>query len=400
MKKKIIRKLILACVGAGCLAITLATTTYAWYSMNNAAETDGFTFNASAGSGFLISTDGENFFHTLSEEDIIKGIITSTAPNSYKLDEDNQLIYKIGDRETIIKNDELKKEYKKVIQLFPVTSYDGVKIENMKRVSVNTSENGSKYAILDLYFKTTSDDKNDNLKYDIYLDGKDYDDGYEQASRTRIWSNNPTKIKLKASDKTDKVVMTTYYYNDAISNYELKNFRTDDEIYAYTSNTFRFSVNDLGYVKTDDEGNVIYDKENTNVPLIYEISDDKKYDLGSYATNYSGEDQVLTRKYSYSNNGMFTYFNSTRPYAQLTPLDYDDEEVQHLIKNNVQTLTDDRICVSIRSGEITKAQMKFWIDGWDGDCFDEISGYLDEEGNQVEVNPINIQLLFNSKKVD
>jgi len=73
---------------------------------------------------------------------------------------------------------------------------------------------------------------------------------------------------------------------------------------------------------------------------------------------------------------------------------------QNLVQNNIQALTDDKICVSIKSGEITKVQMKFWIDGWDGDCFDEISGYTDEEGIQHEVVPINIQLLFNSKKVD
>lgn len=391
MKKKIIRKLILACVGAGCLAITLATTTYAWYSMNNAAETDGFTFNASAGSGFLISVDGINYKHTLSKTDMIKGLIIGTSPENYMLNEDGNVVYKFDN--SITEEKDLLKLYQNVIQLYPVTSFDGVTMENLKRVEVKTAAKNSKYAVLDLYFKTTTDDKNDNLKYDIYLDGKDYDDGYEQASRTRIWSNKATKIDLNAS-------MTTYYYNDNNNNYELRNFHEGDSIYAYTSNTFRFSVNDLGYVKTDDNGNETYDKENTNVPLIYEISDDKKYDLGSYATNYSGDDFELKRKYTADNNGMFTYHNNERTQSPLEALDYDDELVQHLIKNNVQTLTDDKICVSIRSGEISKAQIKFWIDGWDGDCFDAISGHLDDEGKEVEVNPINIQLLFNSKKVD
>jgi hypothetical protein len=263
----------------------------------------------------------------------------------------------------------------------------------MKDVKVNTSQNGSKYSILNLYFKTAASLAEDNMKYDIYLDGNDYDDGHQKASRTRVWSSVATKITLNES-------MNTYYFNSNKNEYELKNFKKDDVIEAYTSNTFRFSVNDLGYVKTDEFGNTYCEKENSNEPLIYEISDDKKYDLGSYATNYSGEDFDLTKKYNYLNNGMCTYYNNVRSYAKIVPLNYESELVQHLVQNNVQELTDDKVCVSIKSGEITKVQMKFWIDGWDGDCFDEISGYTDEEGIQHEVVPINIQLLFNSKKVD
>ena len=350
---KLIRKLVLGCITVGFLATTLAATTYAWYKLGNAAFADTFELKTSTTEGFLVSVDGVNFKHTLSESDMIKGILTSTCLDKYILNEDGKLVDTFDG--TVIEDANLNDYYKKAIQMYPVTSYDGVTILNMKDVKVNTSQNGSKYSILNLYFKTAASLAEDNMKYDIYLDGNDYDDGHQKASRTRVWSSVATKITLDES-------MDTYYFNSNTNEYELKHFKKDDVIEAYTSNTFRFSVNDLGYVKTDEYGNTYYEKENNNEPLIYD--------------------------------------NHVRSYAKIIPLAYESELVQNLVQNNIQALTDDKICVSIKSGEITKVQMKFWIDGWDGDCFDEISGYTDEEGIQHEVVPINIQLLFNSKKVD
>lgn len=69
MISSIRRKVALACVAVLTLALTAVTTTYAWFSMNDAAWVEGFQMDVNATDDLLISADGVNFKQSLSYKD-------------------------------------------------------------------------------------------------------------------------------------------------------------------------------------------------------------------------------------------------------------------------------------------------------------------------------------------
>ena len=136
---------------------------------------------------------------------------------------------------------------------------------------------------------------------------------------------------------------------------------------VYTSNAIRYSV---------------VDTTNETPAIIYEPTNE--HDLGSYATDYSGNDAELNKLYNAKYNAMYTYYNNIRENAQLGNklLSYEDKP------ETVRELTEDTIITRVSAGSgINKLTFRFWLEGWDADCFDGLS------------KSINVKLLFNSKRV-
>ena len=410
---KIARKLILGVVTTGFVAATLAATTYAWYKLNNAAFTEDFTFNSSTTDGFLVSIDGKKFQHKLSTVDMVKAMLVGKDPSKYVFDEKANVI-DIKNGNKVLDNAGLAEAYLKLIKLEPVTSQNGVTITNLSKTVVNeVNETSSKYVYFNLYFKTFGETAEEKKTYNLYLDGMGYDDGHYSAPRTRVWSDESTTVDLTEN-------MTTY----------TKTYQKGEKISVYTSNASRFSIQDLGYTRVVEEE--IVDEEdpekitivtrntttNPNGPAkLYELSDDREYDLGSFATDYDSTTDTSTRTqeekneldklYNSNYNAMYTYYNNIKTEDKLdNKLPHFDTDLPQTIRSLTKItesggiINSEEVFATVTSGEITKVAFRFWIEGWDGDCFDGLPGYLDEEGKEQEVNPINVQLLFNSIKVD
>ena len=410
---KIARKLILGVVTTGFVAATLAATTYAWYKLNNAAFTEDFTFNSSTTDGFLVSIDGKKFQHKLSTVDMVKAMLVGKDPSKYVFDEKANVV-DIKNGNKVLDNAGLAEAYLKLIKLEPVTSQNGVTITNLSKTVVNeVNETSSKYVYFNLYFKTFGETAEEKKTYNLYLDGMGYDDGHYSAPRTRVWSDESTTVDLTEN-------MTTY----------TQTYQKGEKISVYTSNASRFSIQDLGYTRVVEEE--IVDEEdpekitivtrntttNPNGPAkLYELSDDREYDLGSFATDYDSTTDTSTRTqeekneldklYNSNYNAMYTYYNNIKTEDKLdNKLPHFDTDLPQTIRSLTKItesggiINSEEVFATVTSGEITKVAFRFWIEGWDGDCFDGLPGYLDEEGKEQEVNPINVQLLFNSIKVD
>jgi hypothetical protein len=189
----------------------------------------------------------------------------------------------------------------------------------------------------------------------------------------------------------------------------------DSVVEVYTSNAFRFSIQDLGYEVTE-EIEVVDENDPTKVKIetykttskanlkeayIFEIADSEelKYNLGSYATKYNvGSTQnftILDKLYNADYNAMYVYYNDVRKRDPLTSLLPDTHP------DTITDLSGKQILTTVESGKVTKISLKFWLEGWDADCFDGIAGTFNEEtGEVLNSNPINVSLLFNSIKVD
>jgi hypothetical protein len=385
---KLIRKLILGLATTGFVAVTLAATTYAWYKLGNAAFTKDFEFNASTTEGFLVSVDGNIFKHKLSTEDIVKAMIIGKSPSNFKFDEKGNLL-DLRNNNLKLEGKNLATVYQSVIQLEPVTSQNGKTITNLSKTVVNdVNESSSKYAYFYLYFKTVADKTEENKTYNIYLDGLGYDDGHVSAPATSIWSDKATKVNLVAN-------MTTYS----------KEYLKDESVEVFTSNASRFSVQDLGFLTEVEEP--IYSEDNpeeqigtrtistTTKPdgeaITFELSENRSYDLGSFATDYNGSDEELKKLYSSEYNAMYTYYNNIKTEDTLeNKLPHFDTDLPQTIKSlttidsNGGKINTKEVVATVKSGEVTKVAFRFWIEGWDGDCFDGLPGYLDSKYEAVE----------------
>ena len=129
--------------------------------------------------------------------------------------------------------------------------------------------------------------------------------------------------------------------------------------------------------------------------LIYEISDDRKYDLGSYATNYDAycasngitPDSLEHNLYDCNSTAQYTYYNNLRSYAKQTPMEYSSLQsfnvINHLITNaenkdeNSEYYQKRQYFTTIKSGDKPhKLTFRFWLEGWDADCFEGISSSI------------------------
>ncbi len=350
---KILRKLIISVVSLVAVVICFIATTYAWFDVNSEANVEGFNFTAISGEGFVVSVDGSNYGSFLTNKQMKYAMVRGYKPNEYTI-ENNKLYNNSG---VEVSDSEVDKILQKEILLYPLTSNDGISLQNI--IGSTAATTSGKFIEFDIYFKTTSDVAEDKRSYDIYVCGEDLTqmDG-SKVEKTSIVSHDVDVIAPARNLVT---------YNGTPEGLIVGPEQAVKSVNVYTSNSLRFSIQDTTL--------------DTPKATIYELTNE--FDLGSYATDYDGDDAELQRLYSAKYNAGFTHYNNTRPDDPITELKYEDKP------ETVRTLTDEQIITNVTAGSgEKKLTFRFWLEGWDADCFDGLS------------KSMSVKLLFNSIKVD
>ncbi len=450
LKRKMnLRKLILGVSAIGMLSLTLTTSTYAWFKISSEAKVEGFDFEVIGGKGFMVSIDGGTYTNDLKTEQIQKAIAVAYGSGRYEIgyetDQDGKItesdvLYAISydlsgnKKKTKVTNVEATVEKLiREVELLPVTTKNGIKFTDLYNSSVSVSS--GRFLEFSVYFKSTSNNEKDNLKYDIYLDGYGGLDNDGNKILPTKFTSSITNVPLNSGMNTFE-----YYEDEGVTKKRLKNYSAGEKINVYSSNAARISAvtSDLvhhnehwkltadekfiegkkyyistinGYeeatvlVDDDVDENTYYEYQaaydeyvaDENTSLIYEINDTENINtnLGSYATNY---DEVTTDytndyfEYSSKCNAMFTYYNNLKRSAQISPLDY--EALPKTIKS-LPTDSSDKIkssdyspITTVSSGEDAKyVTFRFWLEGWDADCFDGLT------------KSISVRLALGSKRI-
>lgn len=457
MKK--LRKLIILGSATVLTAASLTTSTWAWFKINSTAKVESFDFEVVGGLGFEVSIDGTNYYSDLNTEQIQKAIAVSYDPSIYQIkayDADGnsapETLYKLNSSSNefeALSDEEAEKEVAQVmknIKLLPATTKDGVNFTDLFNSTYYTTS--GRFLEFGVYFKTTSDNTKDNIKYDIYLNGYEGQNKYGDNLVRTIFTSKTTEISLSAnmtvalpnadgtktiqtlqSANGDKI--TVYSSNAARISTTVSNLTKVVESYTVTTDTDYDSSKTYYILSSENEyeevtitefadGVTYYEyipasefyAEDASTSVIYEINDTENLntDLGSYATDY---DEVLADGESHTNNyylynkdcnAMYTYYNNLRSEdSGLTgrELDYDN-----LPQNIVRTLpTKDSSSITkaataseasesayypiatLASGEDAKLiKFRVWLEGWDADCFDGLT------------NAIDVRLAFSSKQ--
>ena len=222
-------------------------------------------------------------------------------------------------------------------------------------------------------------------RYEVYLNGEEetvdaqYLNGVKLNDAITI---SPTRFTSAATPVTLEAPMTT-----AVSGTpETLNTYTDIEVYG--ANAIRLSITDENAFEASGE---------TIGTLIYELNDSEHGDsnYGSYATTYSDLYDVTNSNYSseldyeygYKNSASYTYYTNLKQndYLYTRLMAYD--EIPTTIKD--LTGSDNKKITTLSSGEDGKPiTFRFWLEGWDADCFDGIGG------------TIQSQLSFSSKRIN
>ena len=361
---KIVRKLVLSIIALVSVVACFSISTYAWFQVNSTAKVEGFEFNATGGLGFLISIDGKNYSNDITSDQMKMAMLVGYDSERYQVN-NNKLLDKSEGK--TLSTLEINERVSTSLLLSPVTSKNGEEFTNLSGTEV--SKNSGKYVEFSLYFRAASQNAADNLGYDIYLCGEDLD----QFVNPELDKTIPkTHIKSQLDTVGLLTDMTIY---DPVSGVKVlgpdKDVKTID---VYSSNATRLSIKE----------------ESNKEATIYEITNE--FDLGSYATTYnSSTDTIndeatkreLDKLYNSSYNAMYSYYNNLRPYSKLDPINYEDG-----LPKTVRDLTEEHIFTSVKSGgPAKKVTFRFWLEGWDADCFDGLS------------KSINVRLLFNSKPI-
>jgi hypothetical protein len=213
---------------------------------------------------------------------------------------------------------------------------------------------------------------------------------------------NPTQVTSES--QAVKLVNNLTYMD---SNYDIKELKAKDEINVSIANAIRFSVKDNGEVDVipksenqskngytlDDNNTFVVTREpnttytsilpNMNaVPgsrtdtqaRIYEIAGEGN--LGSSATNYSGDEKELNRLYNSEYSAMYTYYKSLGAASDdVKPLDYGALKKMYDDGYIYNSFNENQITTILDSGlKAHKITFRFWLEGYDADYFAGVSG--------------------------
>ncbi len=372
----------------------ITASTFAWFKINSNASVSGFEFTVQGGEGYQISIDDKHYTSSLTSAQMNQAILAG-YDNNYLIYGDN--IYYGATIEngelvggTLIPEYTVNERVSK-IELMPVTSHvldsGAFSFRNYSGSTIQPSS--GQYVEFSIYLKGLGKEE-DNQRYGVYVLGENLNDELtgESAPRTSIKSKEKNEITLKSNMKAiDNSTLSSIPKN--FEDRTTKMYNSGDRIDVYTSNAIRFSIgneNDENHKNDSD-----YECKN----LIYEISDDQYYDLGSYATDYDDYIVDSTRNtsgavstalehnlYDCNSNAQYTYYNNLRSYSPQTPLRYENmpKTIRHLTtvseNNDVNSKYYNTLqyFTVVKSGDSsTKLTLRFWLEGWDADCFEGIS---------------------------
>ena len=377
-----IKKVLLGVAAAGLVGLTFSTTTYAWFRINSTAYVEDLEYSVITGLGFKVAVDGSNvkyYKNTLTTKDIESSILRSYNREKYVFIKDN-LHEKTSDGYRLMEQEEIEEIIKENIILNPLTSLDGIELKDQFGDKVEASS--GRFLEFDMYFKTLSDLTKDNLKYGIHLtdDTTFVEDGSGVVKPMKPTSVNSILQPVKLANEL-KVW-------DLTSNEE-KTYEAGSSINLNVKNAIRFSYENKGKYESsnnsDDDTEAPVEMTLINgTPLteskIYEITDSD--DLGSYATDYNGDDSTLKKKYDYRYNAMYTY-NQSLGGATIEPLSYNLISELYDSKKIVTDFNEDYVCAKVESGiEANLVTFRFWIEGYDADY---IAG-IPSKATDIKVN--------------
>lgn len=346
---KLWKKVFLSITALLLVVVTMASTTFAWMTINSEAWVEGMNFTATGGEGFTISIDGKRFKSQLTKEDISKAVAAKIL--GYDFSESGDLVDNSG---RVLESSEINKVVSSIM-LSPLTSITEatvpLSLRNLSNQKADAKDRN--FFEFDIYFKKVNISEGAS-SVSVYFNGEER---YSEGTKVPLTSITSKKeyVTLKRS--------LTCIERPIDEDGSKTDYSSGEKIAIYSSNAMR-----LGLVQG-------------NTEMIIELTNE--YDLGSYATDFdkansSDENkEVLDRLYNADHNAMYTYYNLLKNDS-LEKLSF-----EKLPKNYYTSLLDDQgvnqiLVCELKGNEAIKVTFKLWLEGWDADCFDGI-------GEQISV---------------
>ena len=418
------RKLFLSVFALSAAVVTFTASTYAWFRIGSTAYVNNLEFKVISGLGFKVSIDGTNsafFTETLESKQIAAAILHKYNPDKYVIYK-NKLFLK-----TEVTVDGVEKYNYRLLELDEMSKIilDEIKLDLATTMKVEGDsikgdcwtlyneygeeiEDKSKYLEFDIYFKTESDLSSSDKHFGVYLSD---DATYNPYGSNRTDSEGrpysepmPFKTKLESTPQQVKLLNSLSYLD---SNYTVQKLEAKDKINVNIANAIRIAKKDNGQItvspKNSRAGELEFDLDNNNsvnldkdyvLPTtddreimeagtdtsakIYEIAGEDN--LGSYATDYSGDDDELNRLYNSNYSAMWTYYESLGAKTDdVNPLSYD--KLAAILDDGsgngdiITKLTENQKITRLDSGlRAHKVTFRFWLEGYDADYFAGVSG--------------------------
>ena len=346
MKTKFRTRLILSVLMLGMTAITLTTSTFAWFATNRYAWFDEIELEIGNTDSLMISVDGKTYGSSISPEQFKRAVVANKKKISYNDQSLADLNY-------------VNNEFKRV-SLDPVTTNDlinfkGVDKEHVKDYlddsgkptgkkyyELHNVEEKNNYAFLqfDVWFMVDAS-KSATKTFNLKLVNDDYIEKEKNAGNT-----------IKASYiEGDESIVKIYNTLNTID----KTYNTGDEIKVNCKDAIRLGLKRLEQAGKEDNKDFIFEPHEG---------------LGSYALkDYLNTTDSNYYKYDPNKNAMFTYFNKLNE-AVLEPLEKNFDYVNGTYKNNLKdNVSLGKIVPNENkiSYEPLKFTLSIWLEGYDAD---------------------------------
>ena len=336
-------KLLYSFFGVIFTAVTLTSTTFAWFANNKEAWIDEFEIELRNTDNLMISVDGINYRSSI-PNDLLKRAIVAKKLNKELNDESltdllvNQTFNKIG--------------------LDAVTTSDLVNFKNIDKSTVAiddkveyyplTEADSYSYITFDLWFKmssTQASNKNYKLKFvsDSYAEANNTKVSYVESTPTTVFLFNELKT-IPSLDKRTGVRNSGIYEGLA---YEAGSYLSGDTIVANAKDAIRIGI-------TNEE----------NVKTIYEPS----IGLGSYAIKKYEDTTIESMDiYDPNKNAMYTYFNKINE-AKIEPITSNEDLYTTTQKDFNGDISFDTFKPNADfSYDEVKLTVAVWIEAYDAD---------------------------------
>ena len=342
MRKSITRKLILSVASLTATAVCLTSTTYAWFAKNANAWTEEFDINIHTFEGLQISIDGENYYDSVSYEQMLKAV----ALSRYNLENDTpKTIAELTDAEILsysytalapVSPDENFNFYGFATQDNPVENFDTFLQSGVyKPINLTAEKKAKSYIQFDLWFRNIPSSNDPKAEYKLMF----VDSAYATAKELKqsYIEGLPSTVKLNNQ-------LTAL---NALGQPEV--YHSGDEIEINPKNAMRIGVQGTQ--------NVIYEPNR-----------------GYASSAYNGYPQTEAdaKYHDPSTNPMVTYFNNTHSKGDLEIKDYIDfyktekdfegkKELAKFKREADGTYKDAKITVYL------------WLDGYDADYLEGVN---------------------------
>lgn len=299
LKTKFKTRLIFSVLMLGATALTLTTSTFAWFANNKEAWIDDFEIELKNVDNLSISVDGINYRNSIPNDMLKKAIIAKKLNYEYS---DERLT------ETFVRD-----TYSK-IGLDSVTTKNLVDFKNIDKFSIDENTNTYNltdadlygYVTFDLWFRVASSNSQ-TKKYDLKFVSNEYAEKnktanpYVESVENTVFLYNEL-YTTGALDERTGTRATGPYKGIA---YQKGQYLAGDSIISNPADAIR-----IGVIHSDEKTTTIYEP---------------RIGLGSYAiedyinTNIDGMDI-----YDPNKNAMYTYFNNINE-ASIKPIDSDQK---------------------------------------------------------------------------